>query len=163
MDSLRIAGAPPASRAASYPHELSGGERQRIGIAIALANDPEPLIIADEPTTALDVTTQAQILPRSCADTRRERTRSPLIFISHDVAVIAGLCETINVMQSGKVVDAGPVQDTPRPAVASLHAATCSKRHREGARSAAVAALAATGTESSPPERFPISIGNGGG
>ncbi|SDR19590.1 peptide/nickel transport system permease protein [Rhizobiales bacterium GAS113] len=104
LEAVRIPDA--AGRADAYPHELSGGQRQRIGIAMALANDPE-LIIADEPTTALDVTTQAQIL-KLLNELRRERG-SALVFISHDVGVIAELCDTVHVMYGGRVVESGPV------------------------------------------------------
>jgi peptide/nickel transport system permease protein len=104
LESVRIPDA--ASRVASYPHELSGGQRQRVGIAMALANDPE-VIIADEPTTALDVTTQAQVLAL-LNDLRRQRGVA-LVFISHDVGVIAELCDTVNVMYGGRIVECGPV------------------------------------------------------
>jgi peptide/nickel transport system permease protein len=104
MEKVRIPDA--ASRRSAYPHELSGGQRQRIGIAMALANDPE-LIIADEPTTALDVTTQARIL-KLLKELCRERGAA-LIFISHDVGVIAEICDRVNVMYGGRIVESGPV------------------------------------------------------
>jgi peptide/nickel transport system permease protein len=104
METVRIPDA--AGRADAYPHELSGGQRQRIGIAMALANDPE-LIIADEPTTALDVTTQARIL-KLLKELCRERGAA-LVFISHDVGVIAELCDRVNVMYGGRIVESGPV------------------------------------------------------
>ncbi len=104
LESVRLPDA--ANRARSYPHEFSGGQRQRIGIAMALANNPE-VIVADEPTTALDVTTQAQVLAL-LNDLRRERNAA-LVFISHDVGVIAELCDTVHVMYGGKVVESGPV------------------------------------------------------
>jgi peptide/nickel transport system ATP-binding protein len=93
------------AKATSYPHELSGGQKQRIMIAMALACDPE-LIIADEPTTALDVIVQAQVLT-VLTDLVRERSLS-LIMISHDLTVLAATCERICVMQDGKIVEEGP-------------------------------------------------------
>ena len=95
----------PEKRLNSYPHELSGGMRQRIGIAMALANDPD-IIIADEPTTALDVTVQAQIL-KLFQDLRREKGLA-LVFITHDFGVISQICDKVAVMYAGKVVEIGP-------------------------------------------------------
>ena len=103
-----------ATRMRQYPHQLSGGMRQRVAIAIAMLLNPD-LIIADEPTTALDVTVQAQILfemQRLC----RERGKS-LIWISHDLAVIAEIADRVAVMYAGKIVEQGRVDDVlDRPA-----------------------------------------------
>jgi peptide/nickel transport system permease protein len=94
-------------RLGAYPHELSGGQRQRVTIAMALANDPD-LIVADEPTTALDVTTQAQVL--RLLDERRRERGAALIFITHDFGVVSELCDRILVMYAGRVVEEGPVE-----------------------------------------------------
>jgi len=100
----RVGIASPAERLFAYPHQLSGGMRQRVAIAIALLNAPA-LIIADEPTTALDVTIQSQILHemRSVVDERA----TALIWITHDLSVIAGLADEVCVMYAGRIVEAG--------------------------------------------------------
>jgi peptide/nickel transport system permease protein len=90
----------------SYPHELSGGMRQRAMIAMALVNEPD-LIIADEPTTALDVTIQAQIL--ELLDTLRAETGAALLFITHDFGIVSQLCDRVLVMYAGSVVEAAPL------------------------------------------------------
>ncbi|MCX4513633.1 ABC transporter ATP-binding protein [Streptomyces sp. NBC_01619] len=97
----------PASRAAAYPHELSGGQRQRVMIAMALACDPR-LLVADEPTTALDVMIQAQIL-RLIEQLVAAQDIS-LLMISHDLAVLADTCDRLAVMYAGRVVEEGPAR-----------------------------------------------------
>lgn len=98
----------PASRVDAYPHELSGGMRQRIVIAIAMANDPD-VIIADEPTTALDVTVQAQVL--EALQAAREETGAAMVLITHDLGVVAGQVDRVAVMYAGKLVEQGSVED----------------------------------------------------
>ena len=108
-DALGQVGIPsPDERLRAYPHQFSGGMRQRVAIAIALLNKPD-LIIADEPTTALDVTIQGQILYE--AQKLCRELGMALIWITHDLAVIAGLADKISVMYAGKVVEQGLVDD----------------------------------------------------
>ncbi|MEN5067809.1 ABC transporter ATP-binding protein [Achromobacter aegrifaciens] len=108
-DTLAAVGIPsPEERLKAYPHQLSGGMRQRVAIAIAMLHKPD-LIIADEPTTALDVTIQAQILAemqKLCAD-----TGTAMVWVSHDLAVVAGLADRVCVMYAGRVVESGPTAD----------------------------------------------------
>lgn len=109
LESVRMPQA--AARADAYPHQLSGGQRQRVLIAMALACQPS-LIIADEPTTALDVTIQAEIL-----DLLRERQRAlqlSLLLITHDLGVIAEIADRVAVMYAGRIVEHGPVRDVLR-------------------------------------------------
>jgi ABC-type dipeptide/oligopeptide/nickel transport system ATPase component len=107
MDALNDVAIPaPAQRARDYPHQLSGGQRQRIMIAMALVNRPR-LLIADEPTTALDVTIQAQILRLLRA--LREKYRLAMLFISHDLGVVSRVADHVAVMYAGEIVEMGPV------------------------------------------------------
>ena len=118
MESVHL---PDAARMAdSYPHQLSGGQRQRIMIAIALVLDPD-LLIADEPTTALDVTTQAQIL--TLIKEMQERRGTGVLFITHDFGVVAEIADRVVVMQHGRVVEQGPraqVLGAPREAYTKM-------------------------------------------
>ncbi len=97
----------PETRLQSYPHQLSGGQRQRVMIAMALANEPD-LLIADEPTTALDVTVQAQIL-KLLADIRA-RLGMSMLFITHDLGIVRRIADVVCVMNNGKIVEQGPVE-----------------------------------------------------
>src|SRR5580765_6321612 len=108
LDLLDQVGIPdPAGRLKSYPHQLSGGQRQRVMIAMALANEPD-LLIADEPTTALDVTVQAQIL--ALLAEIRARLGMSLLFITHDLGIVRRIADTVCVMNGGKIVEQGPVE-----------------------------------------------------
>ena len=108
-DALGMVGIPsPEERLSAYPHQFSGGMRQRVAIAIALLHRPD-LIIADEPTTALDVTIQAQILAEVQKLARDNGTA--LIWITHDLTVVAGLADRIAVMYAGRIVETGSVED----------------------------------------------------
>ena len=107
IDLLELVGIPnPESRVDAYPHELSGGMRQRVVIAIAMANEPD-VIIADEPTTALDVTVQSQVL--EALEVAQDETGAALVMITHDLGVIAGHVDRVVVMYAGKLVETGTV------------------------------------------------------
>jgi oligopeptide/dipeptide ABC transporter ATP-binding protein len=109
IEMLELVGIPEAERRATdYPHQLSGGMRQRVMIGIALACNPK-LLIADEPTTALDVTIQAQIL--ELMTELRERLGMAMVLITHDLGVVAEMCDDVVVMYAGRVVERGPVED----------------------------------------------------
>jgi oligopeptide/dipeptide ABC transporter ATP-binding protein len=107
IDLLRLVGVPnPDQRYSQYPHEFSGGMRQRAMIAMSIANSPS-LLIADEPTTALDVTIQAQVL--EVLKTVQEETNAATILITHDLGIVAELCDRVLVMYAGKIVESGDV------------------------------------------------------
>ncbi|HEY5693240.1 MAG TPA: ABC transporter ATP-binding protein [Gaiellaceae bacterium] len=109
IELLELVGIPRAAeRAESYPHEFSGGMQQRVVIATAMANNPD-VIIADEPTTALDVTVQAQVL--EALKTAQEETNAAVIFITHDLAAMAGIADEIIVMYAGKPVESAPTDE----------------------------------------------------
>jgi peptide/nickel transport system ATP-binding protein len=112
LDLLRLVGVrDPVRRMRSYPHELSGGQRQRVMIAIALANEPD-LLIADEPTTALDVTIQAQVL--DLLATMRRELGMAVMFITHDLGVVADICDRVVVMYAGQIVERADIDDLYR-------------------------------------------------
>jgi peptide/nickel transport system ATP-binding protein len=115
VERLGQAGLPdPAGIAEAFPHELSGGQRQRVMLAMALMNSPR-LVICDEPTTALDVTVQAQVL--ALLDRELAASGAACLFISHDLGVVAQVCDWVMVMLGGEIVEQGPVAEilaTPR-------------------------------------------------
>ena len=101
----------PAFRIQDYPHQFSGGMRQRVGIAAALACNPD-LLIADEPTTALDVTIQAQVL--ELMRNLQDQYKMSLMMITHNLGIVAGMCETVAVMYSGKIIEYGTIENVFR-------------------------------------------------
>src|SRR6185436_4556499 len=121
----------PDERLKAYPHQLSGGMRQRVAIAIALLNNPR-VIIADEPTTALDVTIQAQIIFE--VQKLARETGTAMVWITHDLSVIAGLADNVCVMYAGRIVESGPTADlldhTMHPNTAGLIASIPSRNPR---------------------------------
>ena len=127
VEALRAVGIPsPEDRLNAYPHQFSGGMRQRVAIAIALLHKPS-VLIADEPTTALDVTIQAQIL--SEVQKLAVQSGTALVWITHDLSVVAGLADRIAVMYAGRIVETGLVQETASQPIASLYL----RAHRVGA------------------------------
>ncbi|MBP0616843.1 ABC transporter ATP-binding protein [Jiella mangrovi] len=142
LDMLRKVRIPaPEKRMSDYPHQLSGGMRQRVMIAMALVNEPK-LLIADEPTTALDVTIQAQIL--SLIGALQEETGTAVIMITHDLGVVAETADKVAVMYAGSVVESGPAEaifeDPQHPYTIGLMGAIPSL----GRRSAKLATIAGT-------------------
>ena len=126
VELLRLVGIPePETRVSAYPHELSGGMAQRVMIAMALACVPE-LLIADEPTTALDVTIQAQIL--DLMRNLRSKMDTAIILITHDLGVVAEMCDRVDVMYAGRIVEKAPVvelfQNPKHPYTAALIGST---------------------------------------
>src|SRR5690606_22452020 len=148
LDALARVGIPaPKERLRSYPHQLSGGMRQRVAIAIALLNRPD-IVIADEPTTALDVTIQAQILYE--VRTLCQESGTALIWITHDLAVLAGLADRIAVMYAGRIVEIGPVDGVlTRPLHPYTHGllASLPSRNRRGRPLAHIPGMAPKLTE----------------
>src|SRR5258705_1365335 len=109
VELLELVGIPNArERVRGFPHEFSGGMRQRVMIAMAIANDPD-VIVADEPTTALDVTIQAQIL--EVLGTAQQATGAAIVMITHDLGMIAGFADRVMVMYAGRPVETGTVDD----------------------------------------------------
>jgi len=112
IELLGLVGIPdPARRFEAYPHQLSGGMRQRVAIAMALATEPA-ILLCDEPTTALDVTVQAQVL--DLIDKLRIELELAVVFVSHDLGVVRELCENVAVMYAGRFVEVGPTADLLR-------------------------------------------------
>ena len=145
----------PDERLEAYPHQFSGGMRQRVAIAIALLNSPD-LIIADEPTTALDVTIQGQILYEMQKLTRE--TGTALIWITHDLSVVAGLADRVCVMYAGRIVEQGTTRRSARTTGASVHAGlarlgACEQR----ARTAPAADPGNDAVAARPAARVPVS------
>ena len=129
---LSRVGIPDAHRRLdAYPHEFSGGMRQRVAIAIALLHRPD-VIVCDEPTTALDVSIQAQILTEMKSLVRDLGTA--LIWISHDLATVSSLASRVLVMYAGRIIEEGPTAAVLRSPVPSLHARACSTRSPRAAR-----------------------------
>ena len=117
---LKLVGIPaPESRIRSYPHELSGGMQQRVMIAMALAPQPK-LLVADEPTTALDVTVQAQII--ELLGELREQLGMAILLITHNLGIVGDLADHVAVMYAGQIVESGPACGIVAAAAAPLHA-----------------------------------------
>ena len=105
-----------------YPHQLSGGQRQRVMIAMAFINNPA-LLIADEPTTALDVTIQTQIM--DLMRQMNKKTNTAILLISHDLGVVSRLCSRVYIMYAGRIVESGPVDEILTASASSIHKRPC--------------------------------------
>ena len=114
----RVALPDPERTVNAYPHQLSGGQRQRVGIAIALACSPA-LLIADEPTTALDVTVQADVL--ALLDTLIAEEGTALVFITHDIALVSEVAQSVVVMREGRIVEHGTTDELVRRPRSRVH------------------------------------------
>ncbi|MDO5743663.1 MAG: ABC transporter ATP-binding protein [Micrococcaceae bacterium] len=147
----------PAQAASAYPHQLSGGQRQRVMIAMALANDPQ-LLLCDEPTTALDVTVQSQVLGLISAQVRERGTG--LLFITHDLAVVANMCTRVLVLNKGRLVESGDIEKIftapEHPYTRALLAASDLTATDERGRLFTVDTAAAYVPAASPPESVPV-------
>ena len=131
---LQLVGIPePRARVDAYPHEFSGGMRQRAMIAMALINEPK-LLIADEPTTALDVTVQAQIL--ELIERLQSETGTAVIMITHDLGVVAEVTDEIAVMYAGRIVERAPTRRAVRRARSTRTRGACCARSRASTRRA---------------------------
>ncbi len=131
LEMMRLVGIPSAEkRMRDYPHQMSGGMRQRVMIGMALSCNPK-LLIADEPTTALDVTVQAQIL--ELMKELRDRLGMAILLITHDLGVVAEMVDDVAVMYGGKIVEHGPVKETLREPTAPLHGGAAAARSRSSA------------------------------
>ncbi len=155
LEMLRRVKVPAAERRIDdYPHQMSGGMRQRVMIAMALANDPR-LLIADEPTTALDVTIQAQIL--DLVRELQQETGTALVLITHDLGVVAEVADKVAVMYAGRIVEAGPVSaifdDPQHPYTLGLIGSVPSLGHR-GGRLATIPGMVPTVDRMPPGCRF---------
>jgi peptide/nickel transport system ATP-binding protein len=143
----------PRWRSDAYPHELSGGQKQRVMIAMALACDPE-LLIADEPTTALDVMVQAQVL-QLLADLQRDRGLA-MIFITHDLSVLSTVADRLAVMYAGRLIETGPAKEMLRGAKHPYTKALAAAFPTIGDRSSR---LAPSGLSGDPPD--PVAVPSG--
>ncbi len=146
----------PARRARDYPHQLSGGQRQRVLIALSLACDPK-LLIADEPTTALDVMVQAQVL--KLLEELQERFGLAVIFITHDLSTLAAVCRRIAVMYAGRIVERGPSHEVFAKPAHPYTSRACGRvpgHRRPGLPDAALRAARRPTRPARPSQRMPV-------